>query len=214
MSLLSRLLGGGSSHDKVISNDLKRLNQLKAGLGDQAINYVRTGADATVLSSLSVLCKGNEIEVCKTYLNHGSPTRPRWELFARGQPYDLELMQRYAEVVSAVASATTVKTVGTDAAPMAVRVFFTEAFLGLPDVPNSWPRKAKPLDGNGLTVERALDMTRRLGGNLVDFFDVVYGRDGTYGINGDLYRQAALLRAAAESHPAELTAAAGRLPAV
>src|SRR5215813_4178656 len=125
MNLLSRLFGGGgSSHDKVISNDLKRLNQLKAGLGDQAINYVRTGADATVLSSLSVLCKGNEIEVCKTYLNHGSPTRPRWELFARGQPYDLELMQRYAEVVSAVASATTVKTVGTDAAPMAVRVFF------------------------------------------------------------------------------------------
>ena len=39
MNLLSRLFGGGgSSHDKVISNDLKRLNQLKAGLGDQAIN--------------------------------------------------------------------------------------------------------------------------------------------------------------------------------
>jgi len=214
MSLLSRLLGGGSSHDKVISNDLKRLNQLKAGLGDQAINYVRTGADGTVLSSLSVLCKSNEIEVCKTYLNANSPTRPRWELFARGNPYDLELVQRYAEVVSAVAGASKVKTVGTDATPIAVRVFFTEAFLGLPDAPNSWPRKAKPLDGKGLTVERALDMTRRLGGTVVDFFDVIYGRDGTYGINGDLYRQAVLLRATAESHAAELIAAATRLPAV
>src|SRR5262245_51823734 len=161
MNLLSRLFGGGgSSADKAVSSDLKRLNQIKAGLGDQAINYVRTGADATVLSSLSVLCKANELEACTNYVKQGSPIRSRWELFARAEPYDLDLMQRYAEVLcAATTSATTIKTVGTDAAPRAVRVFFTEAFLGLPDQHNSWPRKATALNGRGLTVERALDMT-------------------------------------------------------
>src|SRR5262249_18072849 len=210
MNLLSRLLGGSeSSHDKAFSNDLKRLNEVKAGLGDQAVNYVRTGADATVLSSLSVLCKANELEVCKTYLNDKSPVRARRELFARAEPYDLDLMQRYGEVVSAAASAAVVTVVGTDAAPKTLRVFFTEAFLGLPDNPNSWPRKAKPLYGKGLTVERALDMARRLGGNLVDFFDVVYGRGGPYGGNGGVYPAAAASRPpAARPRPALGPAAA------
>jgi hypothetical protein len=212
MSLLSRLFGGG--HDSVVSNDLKRLNNIKSGLGDQAVNYVRTGADATVLSSLSVLCKTNELEVGQTYLKQDSPAQARRELFAQAEPYDLDVMQRYAEALCAAGNAPSVKTVGTDAAPKAVRVFFSEAFLGVAYESNTWPRKAKPLSGRGLTVERAVEMARRLGGNPIDFFDVVYAReDAGYGMNGDLYRQAAPILTMAERHAAALMTAAARLPA-
>jgi hypothetical protein len=50
---------------------------------------VRTGADAVVLASLNTLCKANELEVCRTYVDgRSNATMRRRKLFAHGEPYD------------------------------------------------------------------------------------------------------------------------------
>src|SRR5262245_52308264 len=98
---LAGLVGLAPQEDKVVSDDLKRLNSVKAGLGDQAAAYVRSGDYETVLSTLSVNCQTNPLEVCKQYVQTNSPTMARRALLARGHPYPLDLAQRYADVLSA-----------------------------------------------------------------------------------------------------------------
>ena len=105
MSFLSKLRGGGSPHYDVVTNDLKRLDNVKLGLGEQAIAYVLAGADGTVLASLNALCKANELEVCRTYVDgRSNATLGRRKLFAQGDPYDLAMFQRYTEVLGSAAS--------------------------------------------------------------------------------------------------------------
>ena len=104
MKILNWLLGSSSSHDPIVGDDLKRLNLVKAGLGDQAIAYVRSGEGETVLASLSALCRANELEVCKAWTDRKSPTLKRREMFASAHPYDAAQMQRYVEVLCAASA--------------------------------------------------------------------------------------------------------------
>jgi HEAT repeat protein len=216
MRWLGSLIGWGPQDEKTVANDLKRLNSLKAGLGDQATAYVCKGEGGTVLSSISVLSKANELEVCTLYLKDKSPTLERRRMFARAHPYPCEMMQRYTEVLLA-ASSNGVRlelAPGSEAVPMKVRLFFLEAFMGLADHPNSWPRTAAPLNGKGLTPEMAADMVHRLDGQLVDLFDVLFAKSGNYSVvGGELYRQAVDLRAQVAAQSAAAIAAANRIQA-
>ena len=84
MNFSSNLLGA-RPHDSTIKSDLQRLDDVRPGLGEQAIAYVRTGADGTVLATLNALCKANDLEVCRTYVDtsRSSATLARREFFAQ-----------------------------------------------------------------------------------------------------------------------------------
>jgi Domain of unknown function (DUF4132) len=222
MKFLSRLLGSlSSSHDPTVGDDLKRLNFVKAGLGDQAIAYVRTGVGETVLGSLNALCKANELEVGKRWVDQKSPTLKRREMLARAHPYDVAQVQRYVEVLCAASAPMPAATgparyaaaseVGTEKAPRPFRVLMTEACLGLQA--RASPPQSQALE-TGLTLDAALDMVKRLGGDLVDFFDVLYVKDSPYSVGGEYYRRAVSIRPVMEAHPPEVIAAGNRAPAV
>jgi hypothetical protein len=216
MKWLGSLIGWGQQDEKTVANDLKRLDLLKAGLGEQAIAYVCRGESETVLSTVSVLSKANELEVCAVFWGHASPALERRRMFARAHPYPSDMVQRYTEVLVAASGGLRLEDApGSQAVPKKVRLFFAEVFLGLPDKTNNWPPTAAPLDGKGLTVELAMDMLRRLDGQLIDFFDVLFAKGTGYrAVGGELYRRAADLSALVGAHPEAAIAAMNRMPAI
>jgi len=224
MNFLSGLLSGFGAHDAVIRDDLERLDRVKPGLGGQAIAYVRSGTDGTVLSSLTTLCRANELEVGRTYIDTRRSTASlyRRQLLATCHPYDTALMHRYAEVLAAAASGIPAKTAaryspesisGSDHAPRLLRIFFSEAFMGLRDQHNTWPPRSTQLQDKGLLPEQAIAMARLFGGDVTDLFDVLYVSDNTYYHGGALYRGAVSMRATVEAHPDAFKAAMQRMPA-
>lgn len=174
-----------------VRKDLKRLNEVRQGLGGEAVSYVLTGEGGTVLSTLSTLCKRNVLNVCEGWYTWGSPIPARRRLLARADPYDTDLAYRYTEVLCAAAASTSLEADGTIAVPLPMRVFFTEALLGRVRNIASYSPEIVPLRGGGLTPGCALEMTRRFGGSVSDFIDVLYVRPP------DLYgnRWAAVYRA-------------------
>lgn len=224
MNILSNLLGGAGPHDGTIKSDLQRLDSVRPGLGDQATKYVRTGDDGTVLASLNVLCKANELEVCRTYVDttRSTATLARRKLLAQGDPYDLPLMQRYAEVLAATATGIPAKSAaryspesvsGSEHAPRVLRIFFSEAFMGLRDHHNAWPPRATQLHDKGLLLNNAIAMARMLGGDVIDLFDVLYVSDNAYHQGGQLFRSAVSIRPAVEAHSDAFIDALKRMPA-
>jgi HEAT repeat protein len=211
--VVQRLGGFIGTREDVAAADLKRLDAVRDGLGTEATAYVCNGASETVLSSVAALCKSNELEICKSWVRHDSPTLYRRKLLARLHPYDLDFVQRYAEVLNA-AVPTVAGAAGSDSVPKAIRLFFSEGFFGILDMPNAWPRRAQPLDGKGLVPDVAIAMVQRLGGNLTDFFDLLYCQDKHYGISGEPYRKITCLGPIAEADPRSLIAAANRMAAV
>ncbi|MGO9486861.1 MAG: DUF4132 domain-containing protein [Rhodomicrobium sp.] len=215
--MIANLLGGifdiFKTKENIAAADLKRLSEIIPRLAEDATAYVCEGTGETVLSSLNALCKGHELEVGKTYTEQKSPTLARRRLFARAHPYDLDFMQRYAEVLNAACPVLPSDIPGSMAVPKAVRIFLWEAFHGAVESPNTWPQKAVKLGGKGLTPEIAIEMVRRLGGSLADFFELLYTQDGRYSYAGHTYRQAVDLRPSFQQYPDEATKAAQRLPA-
>src|SRR5262245_8420759 len=202
----------GPELQRVVARDLKRLNAVKAGLGDAAAEYVCGGDDETVLSTIAVHAKANELEVCAPYLHRESASPDRRQFLAHADPYPYDAIQRYAEVLAIGVDLAYAP--GTSSVPKTIRALFGEAFLGMPVKANQYPQKAKPLNGKGFTIEAALEMVRRLGGTPVDFFDAVYSRAPGYAaIGGELYRQAVDLKPAVLADPETVVAAARRMPA-
>jgi uncharacterized protein DUF4132 len=202
----------GPELQRVATRDLKRLNAVKAGLGDAAVDYVCGGEDGTVLSTLAVHSKANELGVGSIYQQRGSASIDRRQFLAHAEPYPYDAIERYAELLTVVGDFEHLP--GTKAVPKAMRALFGEAFLGMAVEPNTWPQKAKPLNGKGLTVEVAREMTRRLGGTPIDLVDVLYARGTGYAsIGGTLYRQAVDLKPLAEAEPDAVVAAAHRISA-
>jgi HEAT repeat protein len=214
VSVLPTMSGPLPLKSSVISNDFKRLNAKQAGLGEKVAAYVLKGEGATVLSTLSVMRPSAELDVCSAWHQDKSPTFSRRRLFAHMHPYDFDVVQRYAEALTATCAAAPDGAVGTATAPLAVRVFLSEAFLGTPENTNTWPRKATKIDGKGLTVETAMEMVRRLGGTATDLVDAIYVKaSGWQAVDGSLYREAVDLRPFFEREPAAVVAAAKRAPA-
>ena len=202
----------GSEIQKAVTNDFKRLNDLKAGLGDAIGDYVCRGENGTALSTLAIHCKANELKVLNRYSYGDSAAELRRKLLAHADPYPHDAIHRYAEVLAAVADLSDAP--GTSAVPKIMRVLFGEMYLGLPIARNTWPQETKPLDGKGFTLEVAHEMLRRLGGSPADLIDVVYTRSPGYSaISGELYRKAVDLRPAVDADPDSAFVAARRMPA-
>ncbi len=193
---------------------MKRLNEVQRGLGDKAVNYIMTGDNETVLSTLSNSCNGSEIEVCKGYVMHNSPSWPRRQLLAQDNPYDINFARRYADVMSATCKDLPDIAAGSAKTNRLVRVFFSEVFNGMMQNNNTWPPKPVKISAKGLTLETAEKMTEALGGTMVDLIDVLYNEKGSYGsITGDLYRKAVDIKPLANRYTADFIEAGRRIHA-
>jgi hypothetical protein len=214
LKILERLKRTADPTARVVSADLSRLDEVRRGLGRDALDYVLNGQNATVLSSLATLCKGMELEVCLAYLRRDSPTRARRRLFVRFDPYDIQLVSRYAEVLAASCPNLPDSAAGTDAVPKVPRVFFSEAFAGVPQRQRVYPPQAEPIEGKGLTLAVAVALAEEMGGTTVDLVDLLYCVKNRWSsITGRLYRSVVDARVLAEE-PDAFLAAGRRLPAV
>jgi len=214
LKFLDKLKRVTDSRARTIAADLKRLDEVQRGLGDQAFSYVVSGDNATVLATLSTKCAGNELEVGRTYMAPGTPTWPRRQLLAKGDPYDIDLAKRYAEVLSAASKDLSDEVVGSPKAKRLVRVFFSEAFDGVKKQNNTWPPRPGNIGSGGLTLENAEKMVEALGGTVVDLIDVLYNDRGRYGtITGELYRKAVDVKPLVERYPAEVIETGRRIHA-
>jgi HEAT repeat protein len=214
LSLQPHVTGPLPPKSTIIANDFRRLNAKQSGLGEKVAAYVLKGEEATVLSTLGVLRPADVLEICSVWYQQNSPTFSRRRLFAHLNPYDFEVMQRYAEALAAACATPPDAAAGSAAVPLSVRIFLSEAFLGIPESDNTWPRKAKKLDGKGLTIENAVEMVRRLGGATTDLIDAIYVKaSGWRAVDGSLYREAIDLRPLIEREPGAVIAAAKRAPA-
>ena len=183
-------------------------------MGAEATEYVLTGRDEMVLSTIGTLCSGNPLEVATSYARPGSGTMARRRLLVRQDPFDVELLVRYAEVLAASCDALPDSAVGSAKAPKAIRVFFSEAFFGIRKRPNVYPAEVVPLDGKGLTIANALAVTEALGGTPADFVDALYQEDDVYWANGGgLYRKVVSVQPLAESDAEAFIAAGSRIKA-
>ncbi len=214
MKFLDKLKIAVDSRSRVIASDLKRLNDVQKDLADKACSYVMSGDNETVLSTVSTKCSGSELEVCKGYLMHNSPSVNRRRMLAQDEPCDLELAKRYTELLSASCKDLPESAAGSAKANRLVRVFFSEAFEGVKRDSNRWPPKPVKISANGLSLETAKEMTALLGGTVVDFVDVLYNEKNRYGsITGDLYRKVVDIKPLAQQYASEFIEAGRRIHA-
>jgi hypothetical protein len=196
----------------VLANDLKRLDGKQAGLGNAASKYVLTGDGGIVLSTLSVLKPADVLEINRPWLAENSPTLARRRLIGRGETFDFDVMQRYAELLAACCGQAPDAAAGSAAVPLAIRVLMSEGMLGIPTSLNTWPRKIEPLNGRGLLHNVAIELSRRLGGSRIDIIDVAYTKASGYSaVDTAIYRQAIDLKALLSEDPAATLEAAKRM---
>lgn len=178
---------------RTVMDDLKILNEAHRGLGDDAARYVLGETDETVLSTLAAQPPDR-----LAALNHpwqpqgrGRSIEARRALFARTMPEDADFLRRYIEVVTPAhlaphgppGFAQKDRLVGTDQTPSPVRIFFTELLSTDHDPRSKHDRLAE------LPPERALTMTRALGGAAVDLFDCLFFEETSWSAYGFGYRQ-------------------------
>ncbi len=176
---LSKFIPGSVSN--IASRDLKRLNDVQAGLGEIALRFVLKGTDETVLSTLSVACSSNPLEAGGTRFYYGdkSETQRRPKIFLDTQPYDVELLSRYAQVLAASCK-TVPELMGSEKTPLALRILFSEALLATVGNLNSYPREVRNAPVKGLTPEVLARVCKVLGGSLEDVFELLFWDAGPY----------------------------------
>ena len=209
-SKLKRAVGKG----KAIGADLGRLDKLKRGTAQQAINFVLEGTDETVLATISNLATGNELEVGKLWISREEKTLGRRAMLARQDPFDVELSRRYSEVLLASCKDLPDSTAGSDKVPPLIRVFFSEALEGIKETSNMWPSKVNGSAVRCLTLDNMLRVAEELGGNTEDVVDILYNARSQWGcIDGQLYRSEVSTQPLFKHHVDACTVAARRLTA-
>ncbi|MEM9341935.1 MAG: DUF4132 domain-containing protein [Pseudomonadota bacterium] len=205
MSFFKRLLS--SSTGKIINADLIRLNNVQSELGNKAVDYVLSGEPATVLSTLGVHASGDPLLLCTPghyYAQTGQGQhKKRAPLFLDLDPYDIPMLVRYAEVLAATANPLPDRVVGSDKAPTALRVFFSEAFTASMASRHVWPPEPRKEAPKGLTPDRFADVAKACGGTLEDVFEVLYWISQSYyePIKGEYLRQLCDIAPLIEAHP-------------
>lgn len=165
--MLSFLKGLASTvSNDVIYSDLSRLNKLGGKTGDKAADYVKTGNNGTVLSTLSNANIPDDLLSPPEYaIAQDAPSRKRRKFFLDADPYDTALVARYAEVLAAARAKrnSDYGLAGPKTADPRLRVFFGEAFKGTVASTNSWPRKPRDAAVTGLTPGKAIAIGDELG---------------------------------------------------
>ncbi|MDX8350247.1 DUF4132 domain-containing protein [Cognatiyoonia sp. IB215446] len=176
----------------IITRDLKRLNNVEKGMGDQAIKYVLTGESATVLSTLSVKGGGDQIHVCGTrYQSFGDNDvhTKRPGLFLDNDPYELDLLARYAQALAACCKTLPGHAIGTTKSSPALRVLCSEAFQAAMQDVRRWPPQPRKKPIKGLSADRLIQVTKALNAKLEDLFELLFWETGPYErVKTELYR--------------------------
>lgn len=207
---LKRAAGRG----RAVRADLKRLEQLKHGTAEKAINYVLDGSDETVLATISNFATGKELEVGELYVGQQSKTPGRRRMLAHQNPFDTEFSRRYSEVLLASCSNLPDSAAGSDKVPPLMRVFFSEAFQGIIENTGRWPRKADKLSAETLSLPIIIHIADVLGGDIADLVDVLYHAHSQWGcIDGTLYRSVVNLSSLFEENVEACVEGARRLHA-
>ncbi|MFK7889016.1 MAG: DUF4132 domain-containing protein [Gammaproteobacteria bacterium] len=191
MGILDKLIRATDPRAKTIAKDLARLDEVRGGLGALATNYVMSGTDETVLSTIATLGGNNPLEVCTGYVGQKSPSLDRRTLLAQQQPVDLPLTVRYAQVLAASFPSLPDTAAGSKHVPPILRVLFSEIFYGARKKGERWGQKHASLINRGMTLAAAADVITLLGGDITDFIDLLYQTSTTYGGSTQaLYRRA------------------------
>ncbi|MFK7752124.1 MAG: DUF4132 domain-containing protein [Sedimentitalea sp.] len=182
-SFLNKLLPGADPTAKAIKADLKRLNETQAGMGDAAADYVLKGAPETVLSTLSVHGGAQKLWIARMhYPGARKPGEPpaRAGVFLDMKPFDPALLARYAAVLAAGCASEPAEIVGSKTTPLAMRIAFSEAFLGAFGDNSMWSGTPRSNPAVGLTASTILDLTQALGGTVAQLFELLYWDTNEY----------------------------------
>lgn len=183
-SFFKKILLSATPHAKFISRDLKRLNKVKAGMGDAAVSYVISGDPETVLATLSNTGSGNILRVCATYSFHDINKKvvdlERPFKFLDMVPYDADILMRYAQVLAAVCQSSLPRMLGSKNVPLAMRIAFTEASLAALDPKQSWSGVRRSTPPIGLTLDRLIPLAQALGGTTAQLFEILFWENNDY----------------------------------
>ncbi len=211
-SLISSLLKNLRISD-AISKDLRRLNSVRSGLGDQAAAYVGNGTNETVLATLANVDAGSALGLASRYSDEKTDTA-RNQYVAR-QANDPEVLARYAEVLGAAIGPDPDYLSGSKHAPLSLRVLFTLAGKGLVEVSNVWPRPMIKPESCALSPDFCVAVCKAAGGSAADLFDILFHDDARWTTLTDIRRLTDIFDFAplARSHSGELLIAARRIGA-
>ena len=216
-SFLKNLLPSSNSHTKFIKQDLEHLNQTQAGLGDSAVSYVLTGENETVLSTLSTVGGGDQLNVCGAHrYNRGNSAlqdqRPYH--FIDMDPFDGDLLVRYAKVLTAAHGGAPDHALGSKTIPDVMRVLFTETALGAVSPTRRWdnePREAQP---KGLTRDQLIPMAHACGGTTAQLFELLYWENDDYvSVHARAFRELLDPSTLVKSHPEDAIKGITKSPA-
>ncbi len=198
---------------KTISNDLKRLETVRKGLGTKAINYVTKGTDETVLATLANVDAATALGL-KHSFTHPAENQARQFFIARNST-DPALLLRYGRVLAAANGPDTDSLAGSKHVPVHLRMLFTQAGRGLMATSNRWPPVFITASDTTLTPELCLDICAAGEGSLTDLFDMLFHDDGRWARNGQFRGLADIhdFSKLAKSQPEHLIAAGERIGA-
>lgn len=182
-----------NSAENILSKDLKRLNEVHAEMGGEAIRFVLSGKGETVLSTLSVHGGGEKLRIGGHRYHSGKDRNTHLErakLFLNASPYDKDLLVRYAKVLAAASKAMPSQAPGSDKTPAALRMFLTEAFSAASDLDNDWRNTThQNVKITGLTAENLISIAEACDGSAEDVFEMLFWEDNQYGVlSGQTYR--------------------------
>lgn len=188
MSLFNKINKILSTTFTPLKSDLLRLNSIQSGLGDDAVKYVSKGKPETVLATLDHNAAEGLLDVCQNYV-HEKETLARRSLLPEMAKKDLDMLERYINVLTVLQSPFPSSASGSSKCTSAVRVFFSEYFSVLER--NRHYSDSKKIKTQILNLDVALEVTRKLGGDVSDLIDVIYSDNGHWGmITGKPYRGA------------------------
>ncbi len=216
-SLLNKLNPFGDSTAKLITHDLSRLNQVKAGMGDAAVKYVLTGAPETVLSTLTQMGGGDRLQVGVSYVVYNKTEDchlRRQLLFLDMSPFDANLLARYAQVLAAALPPKSDKLLGSAKTPSGLRVIMTEVAIAARDPDKRWQAVARSTEPKGLTLDQLVAMTRTLDGTVAQLFETLFWENNEYGTPSiKPYRELIDMRALVLAHVDEALKGVAKSPA-
>lgn len=208
MSIFNKIKKRMSLALNPISADLKRLNKIKSGLGDDAYKFVTKGNHETVLATLSNVAAEGLLDVCRSYA-HDKETQARRDILVDLTKKDLDTLSRYLTVLQTAQNPFPSNACGSDKCAGTIRIFFSEFFLVLDRYRYS---SKEILNADVLSIDTASAVIQKLGGKQSDFIDVLYNNNGHWNmITGEAYRQHIDLKPFVLSNAAESLEGAQRM---
>jgi len=198
---------------RVAGDDLSRLDELEAGLGAKAVDYVLHARQATCLASIHTRATARTLGVLSRQHDIRSPTnRRRLVLLGCGSDH-ADFVRRYAEVLGAATGDELDDAPGSDAVPALARVLFGELFLLVASGRLGDEGQKELAAGQGFGLDTASGFAEHLGCTRVDMIDLLYTEGRSWSkVGGGAWRRLVEVRPLLAGAPGELVVAAARMP--